>query len=243
VKELLRTAFAGVSVVGLTGGASALVAALTFVGDEAPDPVLTVWARAVLKASGVRTQAVGLENLPATNFVLAINHQSNFDAPVMFAHIKRHMRFVAKRELRKVPVFGYAMERAGNIFVDRNGARSDKEALSSAATAVRERVSVVFFAEGTRSDDGVLRPFKKGAAVMAIDAQVPLVPAAIAGTHLILPKGKVAIRPRPAALVIGHPIATAGLSTDARDALTERAHAEVAKLLEQGNALVREMGG
>ena len=110
-----------------------------------------------------------------------------------------------------------------------------------AATAVRDRVSIVFFAEGTRSDDGILRPFKKGAAAMAIEAGVPLVPAAIAGTHRILEKGSVIIRPRPSALIIGEPLTTTGLTAGDRDELTLKAHAAVAKMLEQGNELVAEM--
>jgi 1-acyl-sn-glycerol-3-phosphate acyltransferase len=217
------------------------VAALSFVGEEAMDPVLYVWADSILRTSKVRTEVIGLEHLPATNFVLCANHQSNFDALVLFRHIRRHMRFVAKSQLLKVPVFGYALKRAGNIFVDRQGTAADKHKLRDAVHAVRERVSVVFFAEGTRSDDGVLRPFKKGAAMMALEAQVPLVPVALAGTHLILQKGTAAIHPRPAVLVIGKPIETAGLSVDARDAITERAHAEVEKLLAIGNARVAEM--
>ena len=76
---------------------------------------------------------------------------------------------------------------------------------------------------------------------MAIDAQVPLIPAAVAGTHRILEKGSVAIRSRPSALIIGEPIDTKGMTQDDRDALTQRAHAEVAKLLEEGNRLVAEM--
>jgi 1-acyl-sn-glycerol-3-phosphate acyltransferase len=173
--------------------------------------------------------------------VLCANHQSHFDALVLFRHIRRHMRYVAKAELKKIPVFGWALQRAGNIFVDRSGGERDKNKLNDAAQAVRERVSVVFFAEGTRSDDGILRPFKKGAAIMAIDAQVPLIPAAVAGTHRILEKGSVAIRSRPSALIIGEPIDTKGMTQDDRDALTQRAHAEVAKLLEEGNRLVAEM--
>lgn len=240
-KELLRTAFAGASLVGLTGTYSAAVTALSFIDERAPDPFITRWADQVLMTSGVRTQVRGLENLPTGNFVLCANHQSNFDVLVIFRHIERHMRFVAKAQLRRVPVFGYALARAGNIFVDRQGTTTDRDKLHDAVRAVRERVSVVFFAEGTRSDDGILRPFKKGAAIMALEAQVPLVPVAVAGTHRILPKGTVAIRPRPAALVIGRPIETVGLSVDARDAVTERAHAEVEKLLAEGNALVAEM--
>jgi 1-acyl-sn-glycerol-3-phosphate acyltransferase len=128
--------------------------------------VLYLWARAVLAAAGVRTQARGVENLPAGHFVLCVNHQSHFDSLLLFAHIRRHMRFIAKQQLRKIPVFGYALARAGNVFVDRTGSDSDKSKLKDSVRAVQERVSIVFFAEGTRSKDGKLAPFKKGAAVL-----------------------------------------------------------------------------
>lgn len=240
-KELLRTAFVGAAAVGVTGTLSPIVSALALIDERAPDSTIRLWADSILRTSSVRTQAKGLEHLPTGNFVLCVNHQSNFDALVLFRHIERHMRFVAKAQLRKVPIFGFALEKAGNIFVERTGTSSDREKLHDAVKAVRERVSVVFFAEGSRSEDGVLRPFKKGAAMMALEAQVPLVPAAVAGTHLILQKGSVAIHPRPAALVIGPPLETSGLSVDARDDLTQRAHAEVARLLDEGNRLVAEM--
>jgi 1-acyl-sn-glycerol-3-phosphate acyltransferase len=240
-RELVRTAIAGAASVGITGALSPIVSGLSFLDERAPDDVLWLWAESILRSSGVTTEVRGLENLPSGNFVLAANHQSNFDALVLFRHIRRHMRFVAKMQLRRIPVFGYALHRAGNIFVDRSGSERDKALLAEAVRAVRERVSVVFFAEGTRSDDGVLKPFKKGAAIMALEAQVPLVPVAIAGTHRILEKGSIAIRPRPAVLLIGKPLATEGLSVDAREALSERAHAEVARLLEEGNERVRQL--
>jgi 1-acyl-sn-glycerol-3-phosphate acyltransferase len=239
--ELMRTAVSGVAAVGITGVLSPVVSALSLVDERAPDGAIHLWADSILTTSGVRTQCRGLEHLPAGNFVLCANHQSNFDALVLFRHIRRHMRYVAKKELLDVPVLGPALRRAGNIFIERTGGDSDKAKLTDAAQAVRNRVSVVFFAEGTRSDDGVLRPFKKGAAIMAIDAQVPLLPVAIAGTHRILEKGSMAIRPRPAALMVGEPIETHGLTAEARESLTLSAHAEVARLLAQGNALVQEM--
>ena len=220
---------------------SSIVSALSFLVERAPDRAIFVWADSILKASGVRTECRGIENLPPGNFVLCVNHQSNFDALVLFRHIRRHMRYVAKAQLQKVPIFGPALRRAGNIFVDRTGGAGDREKLMDAAAAVRDRVSVVFFAEGTRSDDGLLRPFKKGAAAMAIEAGVPLIPAALAGTHRILEKGSVIIRPRPSALLIGEPISTKGLTADDREVLTHKAHAVVATLLEQGNQLVTEM--
>lgn len=226
---------------GITGVLSAAVSALTFVDERAPDGAIHLWADSVLKVSGVRTEVRGLENLPAGNFVLCLNHQSHFDALVIFRYVRRHLRFVAKSELKKVPIFGPALVRAGNIFVERDGGRGDKTKLNDAADAVRNRVSVVFFAEGTRSEDGVLRSFKKGAALMAIEAQVPLIPAAVAGTHRILEKGSLVIHARPSALIIGTPIDTTGMTSDNRDALTHRAHAEVAKLLVEGDRVVAEM--
>lgn len=241
MKKVIRSVLGGPAAVGLTGFFSPVVSALSFVDPKAIDPVLYVWARSCLAASGVRTQAKGVENLPSGNFVLAVNHISHFDALVLFAHIRRHMRFVAKQELGRIPVFGAALRRAGNVFVERTGAEKDKAVMAEAAQAVRERVSIVFFAEGTRSDDGELRPFKKGAAVMGIEAQVPVVPAAIWGTHQILRKGSLVVHPHPAALVVGEPLSTAGLTIDDRDTLTLAAHSSVTALLAQAKELVREV--
>ncbi|MBK7862943.1 MAG: 1-acyl-sn-glycerol-3-phosphate acyltransferase [Archangiaceae bacterium] len=236
----LRSFLSGPAVLGITGVLSPIVTGLSIYDERAADPVLYAWADWTLKVSGVRTVARGVEKLPASNFVLCVNHQSHFDSLVLFRHIRRHMRFVAKRELTQIPVFGQAMRIAGNVIVDRSGGEGDKKLLAEAVDAVRNRVSIVFYAEGTRSDDGVLRPFKKGASVLAIDSQVPLVPAALAGTYEILPKGTLAVRARPAALVIGDPIDTTGMTHADRDALTQRAHAAVAKQLEEANALLGE---
>lgn len=241
MNPIARTLLAGAATVGITTGLAPLVSALSLIDAKHQDPVLHLWARSILASAGVRHQVRGLENLPSGNFVLVANHQSNFDALVLFAHIRRHMRFVAKEQLKRVPILGFALQRAGNIFVDRKGSSADREKLHAAAQAVRERVSVVFFGEGTRSDDGVLRPFKKGAAIMALEAQVPLVPVAIAGTHMILQKGSMAIHEHPAALIIGTPIQTEGLGVDVRDDLTQQAHDQVASLLAEGNGLVATM--
>jgi 1-acyl-sn-glycerol-3-phosphate acyltransferase len=241
MNRFARTLFAGAATVGITTGLAPLVSALALIDPKHQDPVLYFWAKSLLASAGVRHQARGLENLPSGNFVLVANHLSNFDALVIFAHIRRHMRFVAKEQLKRVPILGFALQSAGNIFVDRKGSSADREKLAEATKAVRERVSVVFFAEGTRSEDGVLRPFKKGAAIMAIEAGVPLVPVAIAGTHMILQKGSMAIHEHPAALVVGQPISTEGLTVDARDEVTQLAHDRVAAALAEGNAMVEAM--
>jgi 1-acyl-sn-glycerol-3-phosphate acyltransferase len=230
--KVLQTVFAGTATVGLTGVASATVWGLSGFNDPAADKVLRAWGRSGLAAAGVRHQAFGLENIPAQgNVVFVCNHQSHFDAMVNFAHIDKHTRYVAKAELFKVPVFGQALRRAGNIPVQRTGGADDKARLAEAVSAVREKVSVLFFAEGTRSEDGLLRPFKKGAATLALQAQVPVVPLAVSGTRLILPKGGRAIQwGQRVALVVGRPVPTEGLTLDDRDDLTRRLEEAVAGL-------------
>lgn len=234
-----RTLLTGGAVVGLTGVVAPTASVLSLVKEDLPDPLIRWWAHGLLRAANVHPIVQGLERLPKSQFVLALNHQSHFDVPLVFGSIERHLRFVAKKELFRIPIFGHGLKATGNIMVDRRHGEHDRRALSEAAKAVQERVSIVFFAEGTRSEDGVLRPFKKGAAVLAIEAGVPVVPAAIAGTRHILPKGGRSIQGgRKVALVIGEPIPTEGLGMKDREQLTLRAHDEVAKLLAQAEALV-----
>ncbi|MFB1481364.1 lysophospholipid acyltransferase family protein [Corallococcus sp. RDP092CA] len=231
--KVLQTVFSGTTTVGLTGIAAATVTVLSELDQHpAADRVLGAWARSSLAAAGVRHEAFGVENVPREgNVVFVSNHQSHFDALVNFAHIDKHTRYVAKAELFKVPVFGRAMRVAGNIPVQRTGGADDRARLQEAVTALRERVSVLFYAEGTRSPDGELRPFKKGAATLAIQAQVPVVPMAVSGTRLILPKGGRAIQwGQRVALVVGRPVPTEGLTLDDRDSLTRRLEDAVAAL-------------
>lgn len=231
IRKLFQTAFAGTSAVGLTGGFSLAVSALSLKDPRNADGALNLWARSVLAAAGVRSEVHGLERIPEGHVVFVCNHQSHYDALVFLAHVRKHTRWVAKRELFRIPVFGPALRRAGNIPVERSGGQKDRSRLSEAVQAVRERVSVMFFAEGTRSEDGLLRPFKKGAAMLAIQAGVPVVPVAVSGTRLILPKGGRAVRwGQRVALVVGEPISTEGLQVQDREALTQRLEAAVAGL-------------
>jgi 1-acyl-sn-glycerol-3-phosphate acyltransferase len=239
--ELLHTV-ATYAAVGSSAVVGPVVIALSPGRPERADPVIRGWCNAVLAAAGVREDLAGLENLPAGTCVLACNHQSNFDAPFVFARLPKHIRFVAKREIYRIPIFGAAVKAMGNIRVERTGSDADRQRIEAAVEQVRTRTSILFFAEGTRSTDGKLRPFKKGAAILAIDAQVPIVPLAVAGAHEITPKGGLWVHSgRPLVLRVGKPIPTAGLTRDDRDSLTEQAHDAVAALLEEGNRRVEEM--
>ena len=209
---------------------------------EKADPLVRLWCEGILRAANLQEDVAGLENLPPGTCVFVCNHQSNFDAPFVFARIPKHIRFVAKQELYRIPIFGNALKAMGNIRVERTGTEGDRQRLEAAIEQVRTRTSILFFAEGTRSIDGKLRPFKKGAAILAIDAQVPLVPVAVAGAHEITPKGGLWVRSgRPLVLRVGKPIPTAGLTREDRDTLTVQAHDAVARLLEEGNRRVEEM--
>ncbi len=236
----LSTALTYGTVSSLTVTLGPMASLVALKDPKLADPFIRAWARNILRAADVTLDVAGLEKLPQEGqFVLACNHQSHFDPVVLFAVLERHMRFVAKAELYKIPVFGAAMRITGNLRVDRKGTEHDREVMARAADAVRTRVSIVFFAEGTRSEDGVLRPFKKGAAVLAISAQVPIVPVALAGTKEILRKGEKVIHGgQRVALRVGEPISPAGLTLDDRDALTEEAHSAVEALLREAEAAV-----
>jgi 1-acyl-sn-glycerol-3-phosphate acyltransferase len=243
IGDLLHTV-AAYAAVGSSAVVGPIVIALSLSRGrpERADPVIRAWCNAVLGAAAVREDVAGLENLPAGSCVLVCNHQSNFDAPFVFARLPKHVRFVVKQELYRIPIFGAALKAMGNIPVERTGSNGDRKRIEAAIEQVRTRTSILFFAEGTRSTDGKLRPFKKGAAVLAIDAQVPLVPVAVAGAHEITPKGGLWVHSgRPLVLRVGKPIPTTGLGREDRDTLTRQAHDAVAALLEDGNRRVQEM--
>jgi len=237
LKDLLHTVLTGGTTVGLTTTLGPLVSLMATWNERSADPVIRFYMQTVLRSAGVRHEARGLEELPPGQCVFVCNHQSHFDAPLIFSYLSKHTRFVAKSELFDIPIFGRALRRTGNIRVERTGGAGDRQAMEEAIATVRERTCIMFFAEGSRSDDGVLRPFKKGAAVLALQAQVPLVPLAVIGTRHILPKGSAWIRGgRRALLLAGKPIPTEGLSLDDRDRVIEAARDAVAALLAEGQA-------
>lgn len=235
--NLIRTILTFGSALLLTLLIAPVVSLLSLGDPRWGDPLIRLWARGILGAAGVRVEVQGLENLPASSSVLVSNHQSNFDVLLILSRIPKHVRFVAKTELYRIPLFGMALRASGNIEVDRTGGERDRKKLDEAIAAVRERVSILFFAEGTRSPTGELGPFKKGAAILAIQAQVPLVPIIVAGTRDIMPKKSLWIRGRRRALLrIGKPLSTTGLTLEDRDPLTEVAQNEVQSMLSSANA-------
>jgi 1-acyl-sn-glycerol-3-phosphate acyltransferase len=193
------------------------------------------WGRAQLRANGLKVRVEGLDRLtPGTAYVFASNHTSFADIWVLFANLPGSVRFVAKKELLSVPVFGQAIRASGQIPINRTNLRDAFAAYDEAAERIRQGLSAIVFVEGTRSRDGKLHDFKKGPFVLAIRAEAPIVPVFIEGTFEALPTGGWYVRRRPVTLRVGAPIATAGCNFEDRDQLVERARAEMEGLRDDG---------
>ena len=189
------------SILALTAGCSlaTLVAARLF-GGPAPERVMGWWGRTFLRLGDFRVRVEGMEELPPGGAVLVSNHQSLVDIPLLLSAFRRPVKFLAKRELGEIPLFGKAMAAAGNLFVDREDARGAIQALRDAGDRVRGGMLLVVFPEGTRSTDGSIGEFKPGAFYLAQKSGAPVVPVYIDGGNRALPKG--VFRFRPADLLV-----------------------------------------
>lgn len=180
---------------------------------------------------------------PRTAYVVVANHESMWD-PVCLVEVflPLTLRFVAKRGVLQLPVFGHALRLTGNVGVVRTNTAADVGAIQRLMDAREPGTSVLFFAEGTRSRDGALHPFKQGAFATALGYGLPILPVGIAGTYAIWPKGRLRLRRAPVAVEVGDPIATHGLGWDDRNALRERTFAAVSALRGVARARLRSAG-
>jgi len=191
----------------------------------------TDWSRDILSAAGTPVVASGLEQIPRDQPVMyASNHSSMFDVWALFATLPGSVRFVAKRELFRIPILGRAMLAVGHVPIDRTARKRAFEAYDEAARMIRGGTSVMVFPEGTRSRTGELLPFKNAPFGLAIAAQVPIVPVYVHHTFEILPKGAWRLRPRPIRLVVGQAIPTAGLRPENRERLRDEVRAAMVAL-------------
>jgi 1-acyl-sn-glycerol-3-phosphate acyltransferase len=196
------------------------------------------WARWVLAVSGVQVSVHGGENLDARqSYVFCANHLSFLDPPLLLAALPVPVRFVAKKSLFAIPLFGWAMRRSGEVPIDREHARAAARAVSTATEALRRGRSLAVFPEGSRSRDGELQPFLRGAVRMAVQAQAPVVPVAIRGSREALRPGSLYIRGGPICVRIGRPIPTANLSSTEREHLAEQVRRAVGIMI-NGNRAV-----
>ena len=192
--------------------------------------IARTWAHTVLFVCGVKVQTVGLRNADFTsNYVYVSNHASMFDIPAIIAGIPDQIRIVYKKELEVIPLFGWGLKWGSYIGIDR-GRRTDAvRSLEEAAEKIRNGASVLLYAEGTRTLDGKLQPFKRGAFNLAVKAGVPVVPLIVNGSFHILRKRSIVIRPGRITLTLERPIAINGRGKEVEMKLMEDVHAAIAK--------------
>jgi 1-acyl-sn-glycerol-3-phosphate acyltransferase len=190
-----------------------------------------VWL--ALTLAGIRYRVAGRENVPDTAVVFCSNHESNVDPPVLFRALHRQLHILYKAELRKIPIMKTAFDVGGYVAVERGDRAKSMESIARGAESLRSGNSFLIFPEGTRSRTGELLAFKKGGFIMAIQAQVPVVPVAVRGGRAAMRKGSPIVRPVHVSVRIGRPIPTRGLTVDDRDALIAMVRAEIQKLLDE----------
>lgn len=184
-----------------------------------------IWAPPLLWVAGVTLRVDPLPPLdPKQPYVFMSNHQGLFDIPATVAALPRPVRFVAKRALARIPVFGWELHIAGHVIIDRENQPRAVQSLRRAAAKIARGANVLIYPEGTRTEDeaGALRGFKKGGFMLALEAQAPIVPIAVDGSHRIRQKHGRAIRAGEIRVKVGAPIPTRGLTAADRDALARR---------------------
>jgi 1-acyl-sn-glycerol-3-phosphate acyltransferase len=213
-----------------------------------PPTILTAWAarrrewvypvalwggRQWLRLSGMRVVVRGREHLrPGETYIIVSNHRSYLDTATLFCHLKRRIGLFAKKELLKVPIFGYGMGYVNILAIDRSNRERAIRTVAEATERLRSGIPFGVFAEGTRARPGELLPFKKGAFYMAVETRVPIIPVAMKHTDALMGKGTGFARPGTIEMVLLPPIPTDQLPDDRDEA--------VARLIAETRARIAE---
>jgi 1-acyl-sn-glycerol-3-phosphate acyltransferase len=189
------------------------------------------WSKGMLWSFRVKVSVAGLDNIKKSErYVYVSNHASLFDIPAVLTSIPDEIRIIFKRELAYVPLWGWSLVLGHYITVDRSNPKDGMNSIERAIEEIRNGTSVLVFAEGTRSRDGKLQPFKRGAFALAARSGVPIVPITVNNSFRIMPKGSWRIQPAEISVVIDKPIQSAGvMGRDDELRLMEQVHAVLEK--------------
>lgn len=193
--------------------------------------IARLWARGILLAAGVRVEAeIHPAVVPGRGYLVMANHASYFDVLAMLAVLPGTYRFVAKRSLFAIPVFGWALRAGGFIPVDRKDKSRAREIWAAAGDRIRRGASVLFYPEGTRSPDGRIHAFQRGAFLVALKTGAPILPVGISGAYAVLPRRRWTIQPGTIRVRFGEPIDSTEHSIREKDELVRRVREEVGRL-------------
>ncbi len=169
------------------------------------------FSKGILLISGIKLNVTGIENIKKDqSYVYVSNHSSQYDIPAMQLSVPTKMSIVFKKEIAKVPIFGWQMQFGPYIMVDRKKAESAMKSIEEAKKMIQKGFSILLFAEGTRSKTGEVQPFKRGAFYLASRVGHPIIPVSLSGTEKIMPKGSMKINPGTINVHYGNPIEITG---------------------------------
>jgi len=231
---MLRTYWVGLVAVFVTIPLATLVLVIAAVRSTSPliDPVIRLWARLLLRAAGIDLRTERMETVDRKQrYILVANHYSYFDIPVIIAAVPQPIRFMAKISLFKIPIFGWALARAGFIPIDRKNRRTAVKSFDLAAQRIRKGNTIVVFPEEGRSRNRQMRPFQRGGFLLALKSELPILPLAIDGTYDVYRVAAKKITPGPVTIKVGEPIATAGRSVREKEQLAEQSRSQIERML------------
>lgn len=220
-------------------GSLALLASLFDSHGGLQHRIAQAWARASTAISGVRLTVLHGERLTGEPAVYACNHLSYMDTPVLFGALPFQFRILARDDLWTMPFIGWYLDRSGQVPIRVGEGKASVSSLLTAARTLKSGMPLFVFPEGGRSEDGHLAPFLNGPAFLAIRAQLPIVPMALAGTWELLPMHSSSVHPVPVTLAVGEPIPTRGLTMRQVDELTQTLRERIAALYYEHSWLPR----
>ena len=234
IPAVLRTIRVALTAVLATIPIGIVVIAVALVSSRAAmiDKLIRLWARLIVGAAGIDLHIEGVEGIdPAKRYVIIANHYSYFDIPSILAAIPQPIRFMAKKSLFSIPIFGWALGRAGFIPVDRKYRRTAVKSFDLAAQRIRKGNTVVVFPEEGRSRTREMRPFQRGAFLLGLKSQLEMVPMAIDGTYDVFRVGAKRVTPGRVTIRVGTPIPTAGLALRDKERLANEARSQIQTML------------
>ena len=182
-----------------------------------------LWAWIMLTVTNIHPQIRNREKIQkGQSYIIISNHQSEYDILALVTRLGIQFRWIIKKELLKAPLFGYALYAARNIFIDRSNTEQAIKSIHQGIDRLPPGVSVMFFAEGTRSPDGRIQEFKKGGFIMALEKGLPILPITVNGSRKVLPKKSLVFRPGPIEVVVADPFVTTSYTRDQLPELMDR---------------------